>query len=213
MKKPKSRHASSPARRAGILRAALACFTESGIAGSSIGGIQGRAGVSIGSLYHHFKSKENLAAALYLEGIRNYQEGFAPLLGDAMAAREGIRAIVRYHLAWVKKNRDWARFLFHERHADFMGDADGEIATMNRDFIDGIAHWVAGRVEAGELRPITPDLFACMILGPCQEFSRLYLSGARVTPVERAVREIGECVWRALSAAGESHAAQAQQSK
>ncbi len=200
MKRTKSRHASSPARRAGILRAALACFTESGIDGSSIGDIQERAGVSVGSLYHHFKSKENLAAALYLEGIRNYQEGLAPFLGEAMAAREGIFAIVRYHLAWVKKNRDWARFLFHERHADFMGGADGEIATMNRDFIDGIACWVEGRVEAGELRPITPDLFACMVLGPCQEFSRLYLAGARVTPVEKAMREIGEYLWRALAA-------------
>ena len=198
MKRPKSRHASSPGRRAGILRAALACFTESGIAGTGIADIQERAGVSVGSLYHHFGSKENLAATLYLEGIRDYQGGIVAIMKNRGSAREGIHAIVRYHLSWVKKNDDWARFLFRERHADFMGDAGGEIAAMNRDFIDSMGRWISHQVQSGELRPASPDLFACMVLGPCQEYARLYLAGARVTPIERAVREMGSALWCAM---------------
>ena len=43
-----------------------------------------RARASIGSIYHHFRSKEQLAAALYVEGLRDYQEGaFSPNLTAA----------------------------------------------------------------------------------------------------------------------------------
>jgi len=46
--------------------------------------IRVRARASIGSIYHHFRSKEQLAAALYVEGLRDYQEGaFSPNLTAA----------------------------------------------------------------------------------------------------------------------------------
>jgi AcrR family transcriptional regulator len=62
-------------RRREILDAALACFVEKGLVVTTIDEIRLAAGASIGSLYHHFDSKEDLAAALYVEGLRDYQEG------------------------------------------------------------------------------------------------------------------------------------------
>ncbi|MBP7585688.1 MAG: TetR/AcrR family transcriptional regulator [Spirochaetes bacterium] len=202
MKKPKSSHASSPGRRADILRAALACFIENGVAGTSVSDICAKAGVSVGSLYHHYRSMDGLAAALYLEGIRDYQNGMAGVLARDVTAREGVRAIVRYHLGWVEQNRDWARFLFHERHAPFMGDTEEEFRKMNSVFIANMAAWIARHVESGKLRRMPPDLYACVMLGPCQEFSRVFLSGNCITPIGKAIMEIGESVWNAVSAAG-----------
>src|SRR5215470_14374357 len=70
------RSAASERRRKSILDAALACFLERGVAATTTEEIRDRSGASIGSIYHHFGDKEGLAGALYVEGIRSYQEGF-----------------------------------------------------------------------------------------------------------------------------------------
>ncbi|MEV3859865.1 ScbR family autoregulator-binding transcription factor [Streptomyces sp. NPDC050095] len=53
--------------RESILRAAAEVFDESGYAGASINRILERAGVTAGSLYFHFKSKEALARVVIQE--------------------------------------------------------------------------------------------------------------------------------------------------
>ena len=63
------------ARRRAILEAALECFTSYGFAKTTMDDIRVQANASTGSLYHHFRSKEQLAAELYVEGIRYYEQG------------------------------------------------------------------------------------------------------------------------------------------
>ncbi len=50
-----------------ILRAAAESFDESGYHGAQITGILGRAGLTQGAMYFHFKSKEDLARTVMLE--------------------------------------------------------------------------------------------------------------------------------------------------
>ena len=66
-------HPSFPGRdgsAARLLAAALAVFNEVGINAASIHDICRRAHVSIGSAYHHFGSKQGLADALLVDGLR-----------------------------------------------------------------------------------------------------------------------------------------------
>ncbi|HEX7991917.1 MAG TPA: TetR family transcriptional regulator, partial [Stenotrophomonas sp.] len=52
------------ATREGILDAALACFHEHGVAGTSLAAIGERAGVSRGAVYWHFKNKTEVLEAM-----------------------------------------------------------------------------------------------------------------------------------------------------
>jgi AcrR family transcriptional regulator len=88
-------------RRRDILNAALACFVEKGLVATTIEEIRLAAGASIGSLYHHFASKDDLAAALYVEGLRDYQEGSVAQLRAHTGAEDGVKAAVVHHLRWV----------------------------------------------------------------------------------------------------------------
>ncbi len=200
MKKPKSIHSTSPARKRMILRATLECFTERGYEATGIEDICSRAGVSVGSLYHHFKSKDMLAAQLYFQGIADYQKGLLGELGSAKNAKQGVLGSVRYHLNWVAQNADQARFLFQQRHAGFMEQSEDEFIKMNAEFFSGIALWMKAHVDSGDLQRMPPDVYVCMVLGPCQEYSRLFLSGRCMTPVDKAIRELGDAVWHALKA-------------
>jgi AcrR family transcriptional regulator len=64
--------------RTRILKAALACFTADGYEQTTTARIRERSGVSNGTLFHHFPTKEAIADALYVQAMSSYQEGGAP---------------------------------------------------------------------------------------------------------------------------------------
>lgn len=198
MKTLNSTHASSKTRRRQIIEAALACFTEKGFTDTSIMDICKKAAASTGSVYHHFKSKGKLAAAIYLEGIRDYQTGMVKTLSNQKAARDGIYAVIRYHLSWVKKNPDWARFLFQKRHAEYMDDSENEMKRLNAEFARGMSAWFQIHIRTGQIKPLPRDVMIALLLGPCQEFARLYISGYARTDVSNAVESLAEGVWASL---------------
>jgi AcrR family transcriptional regulator len=198
MKTPNATHAGSPRRQREIIMAALACFTEKGFPATSIADICKKAGASTGSVYHHFKSKGRLAAAIYLEGIRDYQTGMIDALSGQENAREGIFAIVRYHLMWVKQNPEWARFLFQKRHAEYMDDTEDDMKRLNAAFVRAVAGWFQTHIQAGKIRPLPRDLFISLLLGPSQAYSRMYVSGYATTDVDEAAGVIAAAAWAAL---------------
>ncbi len=200
VKKLKSQHQSSMPRKMEIIQAALRCFTEKGFTDTSISDVCGLSGASVGSIYHHFKSKEQLAAAVYLEGIRSYQAGLIEVIQDRADAKEGVTAIVRYHLGWIEKNGDWARFLTRYRHAEFMGSTEDEFTRLNTVFNSTVGGWFLKHIKSGAIRKIPPDLYFCIILGPCQEYARIYLSGENHSTPATAIEEIAAAAWRAVSA-------------
>jgi AcrR family transcriptional regulator len=53
--------------RARILRAARRLFADKGYADASLGEVASRAGVTKGGLYHHFRDKRDLFAAVFDE--------------------------------------------------------------------------------------------------------------------------------------------------
>jgi len=68
---PRRRQSRSVSRKKGILRTAWDCFTPIGLASATQLGDIRATQAGIGSIYYHFRSKEQLAAALYVEGRQN----------------------------------------------------------------------------------------------------------------------------------------------
>src|SRR5688572_4327023 len=91
-------------RREHILAAALEVFTEKGYSATTIADVRERSAASVGSIYHHFGDKEGIAAALYVECLRDYQEAFLEAFADERSAERGVKAMVRQHLSWVEAN-------------------------------------------------------------------------------------------------------------
>lgn len=198
MRKQKSRHKGTPLRRRGIIEAALACFTELGYERTGISDIRARAGASTGSVYHHFGSKEQLAGEVYLEGIRDYQAGFLAALESEADAEKGIAAVIAYHLKWVDRNKSWARYLFHMRHLEFMTEKEETFAKLNQEFFRRVAAWFRKQIAAGAIRRLPADVYPAVLMGPCQEFARIYLEGHTGTKIDAAARDLAAAAWRAL---------------
>ena len=189
-------------RRRAILMAALECFTTRGVIVTTIAEIRAKASASIGSLYHHFGSKEALAAELYLEGLREYQRGFVARLRRHRRAEDGIKGMVAYHVDWVRKHQAWARYLLHMREAEFLLTGEEGIRALNQGFSMDLRAWLAPHVKAETVVDLPVDLLLAIVLGPAQMLARQWLAGrASITP-EDARRVLARAAWNALRGPG-----------
>jgi len=198
----RSTYAGTSKRQSQIIQAALACFSEFGFSQTTMEDIRRRSGASNGSIYHHFKSKEQLAAAVYVEGIANYQSGLLSEIDKNPNAREGIFAIVRFHLIWVMEHPDWARFLSQMRHAEFMASSETAIMDLNQKWVIKLNAWFARQIESGKIRKLSRELYISIIFGPCQEITRLWLQGIVSAKIENIINEIARAAWQALRSKG-----------
>ncbi len=185
-------------RRKQIIDAALACFTDLGFTETTMDHIRRRSNASTGSIYHHFQSKDQLAAEVYLDGLLDYQRGILEELGRHRDARQGIAAMVRHHLRWVADNTAWARYLFLMRQAEFLAPTDEAIQNVNRAFVKQVARWFEPHIKARRLRELPRDLTIALLLGPSQEFTRQYLTEQSKTDIASASETLAEATWRAL---------------
>ena len=181
-------------RKQEILGAALRGFAEKGLAGTTVQEVRRRSGASVGSIYHHFGDKEGIAAALYIDALRDYQEGFLAVLADGDDPELTVKALVRHHLRWVAADRDRARFLLsgHPPRA-----ADG-IAELNRRILRATSDWLDTHVRAGRMQPVAFELFYALLIGPAQEFCRYWLEGRMRTSMRGAEAALAGAAWRAL---------------
>jgi|GEM_PF-351418 len=192
-----TRSLATRARKASVLAAALECFSRAGTDGTTIHDIQREADCSIGSIYHHFGSKEGIAEELFLDGISRFNRGMVRNLRKCGGAEESVRAVVGYYCEWSTRNRDLARYL-HSRDIDFSADARARLKQIHRDYITAVFTWFAPFVTAGDMRALPVDTYVPLISGPIQEYVRRWLSGHhRVGP--RRVREIfSDAAWNAV---------------
>jgi len=176
-----------------LLRAALERFQTDGALAATLDDIRRQAGVSVGALYHHFPDKAGLAAALYDQLARDFQEGFVAELRAHADAEEGIRAGVRHYLRWVSANGVAAAFLLSERPAD-----DARLRERNRSFFAEVGAWWQTHVHYGALRDLQLDLINALWLGPAHEYTRHWLAG-RGKHVPAAVADVlADAAWQTV---------------
>ncbi len=197
------RRARTSRRRREVLDAALACFTELGFAAATMADVCRRARASVGSVYHHFKSKEQLAGALFLEGLRDYQRGLLRELGKIEPGRPGsgrrlVRTMADHYLRWVEAHADWARYLLEFGHAPFLGALNDERQALNRELFARLEQAFAPAVERGEVRRLPRDLAFALIVGPAREFARRWLRDRSETSIAAARRVLPAAACRSV---------------
>lgn len=85
-------------RRIDILDAARARIADGGYLSLNMRDLAAGAGVSPGTLYSYFATKEELFATLYAEAIRAYTEAFAPVADAGLGLADLLREIIGRYL-------------------------------------------------------------------------------------------------------------------
>lgn len=164
-------------RKQAILDAALTCLTADGYDAASIDRICGISGASVGSFYHHFGSKEGVAAELYERGVAAYQSGLLEILRSGTNAAGVVAGMARHHLVWVKENPKWARFLLQMGTVPATAATRPSIAAHNEELFSSLQLWAESDRVQGRLPDLPPVALLALILGPSHALSRAWLAG------------------------------------
>src|SRR3954454_6915225 len=97
-----------------VLAAALPLFVTHGYAGASLERVRRTAGVSNGSLYHHFPRRADLAAHLLNDGMRQCQDAVLAVVAGDGPADHVVRSVVTEQLHWVEQHADLARWILSD---------------------------------------------------------------------------------------------------
>jgi AcrR family transcriptional regulator len=151
-----------------LLDAALAVFVDKGFAAARAEEIAARAGVSKGTLYLYFHSKEELLRTLIAEGFSSRVEGQAEQMAtNAGTSSELLRQALTGWQASLAKSQAGGIFMLvltEVRH--FPGLAD----CWNREVMGPVRAHVSRillrGIDRGELRPCDVDLAAHALILP-----------------------------------------------
>ncbi|GAA4580278.1 TetR/AcrR family transcriptional regulator [Planotetraspora phitsanulokensis] len=183
--------------RTRIIEGALRRFSQDGVSATTLASLREESGVSVGSFYHHFASKEHVFGVLYAEILQAYQEAFIGELTRHDDARRGIEAIVALHMSWCGEHPERARLLISERPPRREEPGGPEVNDARRAFFRQVADWWRPHMKEGLLQPVHPTMCYVLWLGPAQEMCRLWFAGAH-QPTEEEIRGLGEAAWNSL---------------
>jgi AcrR family transcriptional regulator len=98
--------------RAAIFEAALALFQERGYEATTMRAIAERAGVSLGSSYHYFASKEHLVLEFYRHTHQLHLAAIGPVLARERDLTARLRNVVRAVVVTCEPFHDFAGAIF-----------------------------------------------------------------------------------------------------
>lgn len=187
----------SEGRRRAILDAALTCFATKGYDAATMSDIREAAGASIGSLYHHYASKESLATALVLESLGSYQQSWLQRLNDG-DAEDVVRSVVANHFRWLETNQELGTILFGHPGFGELARLSADVAELRRAFAAELLAWIRPRIGRKGFAHLPDDVYQPLWLGPTQEVTRQWIGWERLADLSVLADELSSGAWAAL---------------
>jgi AcrR family transcriptional regulator len=187
-------------RKHQILDAALNCFLQQGVEATTIEQIRQASGASLGSIYHHFGSKEAIALAVYSEAFQQFSDHVLAQLATQKNLRTGLRTLVAAQLGWVEANADKFLYLSRVEMSDVSPPAAQHIAATIQNYFQAIYLWLQPYIDSGEVIRITPALYVPLILGPTSSFARHWLNHRLSLDLNDTIDTLAEAAWNSVRA-------------
>ena len=109
--------------------AALRLVADRGPQAVTVADLAREVGAPTGSIYHRYRSREQLLAELWMDVVEEFQGGFVASLAGASDV-EGAAQVARFMAAWTREHPLEARLLLLHHRQDFVqGDWPVDLAS------------------------------------------------------------------------------------
>jgi AcrR family transcriptional regulator len=161
-----------------ILDAVQSLIETEGFMGLTTKEIARKAGCAEGTIFKHFKRKEDLCLAVVLENSPKFKETIAGKRAGTGSVARNLEDIALAAIRFSDKLIPLAVSLFAD--ADLLArhrQAMRESGKGPKDVFERVAAYVEGEQHIGRLNPkVTPESAAALLLGPC--FQRAFIRQA-----------------------------------
>jgi AcrR family transcriptional regulator len=186
-----------PPTRDRILAAAADLFLAAGVENVSVAEVCRAAGVSNGSFFHHFPSKEELALEITLALRREYWDQVLAAMESRKDVMKGIEGAIRAAFAYQKEFPDRYR-LSRSDDAPWMRGNEQRVRDDNAPYRGRAAQWIAAHVAHKELPLLLPEIYGALLFGMPHWVARNANSGATPTDFKVAADQLVQTIQKAL---------------
>jgi AcrR family transcriptional regulator len=172
-----------------LIDIAAKMFDEKGYAQTGMGDIAQEIGLGRSAVYHYFRNKEEILAALVEAEALTPSHQLQELIDDtSLTASERLRRAVTDGI--VRRLSSGSRFLFFTRlEAQIPAHLGGLYNQSRRQIYDFYVRCISDGIAAGEFRDVDPKIAAFAVIGMANWTSRWYSPKGPKTP-----REIAEII-------------------
>ena len=189
----------TPERRRRILAAALECFDAKGVAATTMEDICAAAGLSVGSVYHHFAGKDDIFERLVEDAMTEYRTGIVDALEGGRSLAQSVRRMVRFHVGWVEQRPALTKLMLRWEEAERTRPGGRE---HYEEYSESIGAWLRKQARAGAIRRMEPDLYSTLFMGPLMEHARQRTAGLTVASPATLERGLVEGLLRVVAPDG-----------
>lgn len=158
-----------------VMQAARHLFVTRGYFNTSIPDIVAESGVSTGSIYHHFGSKQALARQVYDETMTAFIGGLEQRLAGATSLRERLRGVVAHIYAMADDDPVMMEYMLFVKHQEIQ--ADHVPVCMSEPF-RLIQNLIREGVLQGQLKELPVEVLSAGFVGIPLKMVEMKLRGA-----------------------------------
>jgi AcrR family transcriptional regulator len=182
---PPRRTRRSARTRERILAAATEVFARRGFHGARVADIAEQAGIAYGLVYHHFRNKDEILAAIFSERWSLYVRYIEEMAGSSQSFREQIGNLVHFWVETWRQEPHLMTVMINEisRSYEFIDSHD--VGTVLVAF-DAVERLIVRARDRGEVRA---DLDAKLVTYAILGMAEMILTGYVMRTLRRADRE------------------------
>ena len=190
--------AHSPRER--ILAAALKLFVEQGYFNTNVPDLSKESKCSVGSIYHNFKNKEEVAVSLYEEGLSAFRQALDESIAGKEDIEEIVKTVVKSFLEFSEVNHQLSKYMWLCRHNEFMS---GMIRHPTRVGFDRLGRKLTKAIKRGiregKIRHVRANIIWSVLFGITLAYVRDWLDRYNHDSPSKVSDELADACWRALS--------------
>lgn len=186
----------SPTTRDKVLATALTLFTRKGYFSTSMRDITRESGVSTGSIYHYFRDKEGVAAALYQGLIERMCGEFEAIARSHESAHDQCRAVVELLFRIAETEPEVMSFMLYVKHREFL---PGERPVCSSEPFERMRGMVQRGMERGEIERGDVLVASTCLFGGAIRMITSQLDGILERPLSDCLDEVWRYSWRAAA--------------
>lgn len=180
-----------------IIDAALRLFTQRGYFNTTVPDVARAAQVSVGSIYHHFKDKEDVARALYADLVERMQHALTAIAGQHASAHDRCRAVMAMLFDLTESDRDAMDFMLYAKHREFL---PSELPVCSSKPFETMRRFVREGMARGEIRQMDAVVATACIFGGAIRLITARLDGVLAEPLPERLEAVWACAWRGVAA-------------
>lgn len=181
-----------------ILLDALSCFLEYGLDATSIEMIRDKSESSVGAIYHHFKNKEGIIAALVFAALDDQAQLRDQYLDNAQSLKEVLDALIYSYVDWVSDQPHFAKFLMFAHFSVVQSEHRPLLNEKNKIRNQKIVSYISAYNDARLLKSVPSELMMSLVIGATESYCRAWLSEKVLTNPNVYRENLAQAAWDSL---------------